>query len=141
MQTMKKALTSAGLEEEKVTKDIVRYKVLHIPTASYLYGFDSKTNSFKVLTFVNKAKAGHARDDYRLQRFKTRSYSGSGLFLEGDIREAREQKTSRFGSSTNVWQIQNQIRDRIKAHGHFYKEEFELIPIEDSDANTMSLDS
>ena len=141
MQTMKKALTSAGLEEEKVTKDIVRYKVLHIPTASYLYGFDSKTNSFKVLTFVNKAKAGHARDDYRLQRFKTRSYSGSGLFLEGDIREAREQKTSRFGSSTNVWQIQNQIRERIKAHGNFHKEEFELIPIEDSDANTMSLDS
>lgn len=146
MQTMKKALTSAGLEEEKVTKDIVRYKVLHIPTASYLYGFDSKTNSFKVLTFVNKAKAGHARDDYRLQRFKTRSYSGNGLFLEGDIREAQEQKgiANRFQyhqTSLNVWQIQNQIRERIKAHGHFYKEEFELIPIEDSDANTMSLDS
>lgn len=142
MQTMKKALTSAGLEQTQAAKEPVKYKVLHIPTASYIYGFDSKTNSFKLGVFTNKAKAGHARDDYRLQRFKTRSYSGSGLFLEEDIREYNKTAAkSRYGNSMNVWQIQTQIRERIKNHGNFHKEEFELIPIEVSDVDTMSLDS
>lgn len=139
--TMKKALTSAGLEdttkkEEAVTQ--VRYKVLHIPSASYIYGYDSKANQFKLAIFVNKAKAGHARDDYRLQRFKARSYSGNGLFLDEDIKSAAK---DRNGRSHSVWQIQNQIREKMKAHGAFHKEEFDLVPVEETDVHTIELDS
>jgi hypothetical protein len=138
--TMKQALTSAGLKEtaepEKTVQ--VRYKVLHIPTASYIHGFDAKTNSFKLAVFVNKAKAGHARDDYRLQRFKARSYSGHGLFLDEDIKNAPKDRNGRVSS---VWQIQTQIREKMRAHGNFHKEEFDLVPVEDSDANVMAVDS
>jgi hypothetical protein len=138
--TMKQALTSAGLEAsaetEKTTQ--VKYKVLHIPTASYIHGFDAKTNSFKLAVFVNKAKAGHARDDYRLQRFKSRSYSGHGLFLDEDIKNAIKDRNGRISS---VWQIQNQIREKMRVHGNFHKEEFDLVPVEESDVNTMALES
>lgn len=138
--TMKQALTSAGLKEtaESEKNVQVRYKVLHIPTASYIHGFDAKTNSFKLAVFVNKAKAGHARDDYRLQRFKARSYSGHGLFLDEDIKNAPKDRNGRVSS---VWQIQTQIREKMRAHGNFHKEEFDLVPVEDSDANVMAVDS
>lgn len=141
MQTMKKALTSAGLEStatEETPKVQVRYKVLHVPTASYIYAYDSKVNQFKLAIFANKAKAGHGRDDYRLQRFKTRTYSGQGLFLEEDIREYNSTAAkSRYGHS--VWQIQSHIREKIKKHGHFHNEEFELIPLEEGDAGGLEV--
>jgi hypothetical protein len=141
--TMKQALTSAGLEAsaetEKTKKTTqVKYKVLHIPTASYIHGFDSKTNLFKLAVFNNKAKAGHARDDYRLQRFKSRSYSGYGLFLDEDFKNASKDRNGRISS---IWQIQTQIREKMRVHGNFHKEEFELVPVEESDVNTMSVDS
>ena len=128
--TMKKALTSAGLTESVesveaviIHKPQVKYAVFHIPTASYLQIFEPSKQKFQLDLFENKAKAGHARDDYRLFRYKTRSYEGSGLYLDEDIKQA----TSGRNQGYNLWTLQTKVREKVKLH-QYHKEEFELIP-------------
>jgi hypothetical protein len=60
------------------------------------------------------------------------------LFLDEDIKNAPKDRNGRVSS---VWQIQTQIREKMRAHGNFHKEEFDLVPVEDSDANVMAVDS
>lgn len=112
--------------------DYRKYKVLHIPTSSYLMFFNQAKNQFEIMIFANKAKAGHGIEDYRKQNFNSkRSYNGHGLFLEFDVKEAKLSK-SRYGYD-NVYYVSQMIRESIKTHGEFHKSEFELIPIEDAD--------
>lgn len=141
MKTIKKTLSAAGLEEQESQKKLTRYKVLHIPTASCLCSFNSKTKQFELAIFSGKAKAGHGRDDYRLQRFTSRSYDGQGLYLEDDIATLLRsgQKIDSFYASGR---LRNLVTQRTKDHGHpYHKDEFELLPLEEDNADSTTLES
>ena len=114
---------------EQVVRD--KYKVLHIPTASYIVTYNRTTNSFEIVIFDNKARAGHAIDDYRKQRFNNRSYSGYGLFLEADVRNFDMRRN-------NLYQLTDMIRRSINEHGEFHKAEFEFIKVEDNALETKT---
>ena len=61
---LKNALEKAGFQETPKPKK-ERYKILHIPTASYLMKLDWTTQKIKEVSVIGKAKAGHIRDSYR----------------------------------------------------------------------------
>lgn len=114
------------------TPDHRKYKVLHIPTSSYLMVYNQSASCFDLMVFANKAKAGHGVEDYRKQSFTSkRSYNGHGLFLEHDIKEAKQNRSS-YGYD-NIYYISQMIRESIKEHGEFHKSEFELIPIDEEE--------
>ena len=107
-------------------KKQTKYKVLHIPTASYLFSYSYQKKAFHIVIFANKARAGHGMFDYINQTFTIRPYEGYGLYTEADILAVPGQ---------NPWSISQQVKEIIKKHGKFNKAEFEFVPVEDNEDN------
>lgn len=109
----------------------MRYAVFHIPSATYLFRWNPKLKSFCMAIFKNKAKAGHARDDYRNHLYKTRNYDGSGLVLEHDIRT---------NPKATPYSLLDIMRKSVARGIIFQQEEFELISEEELNASGITLD-
>jgi hypothetical protein len=128
---LKIALQKAGFEE---TKKIVppQFKILHIPTASFLMELNEYVEDMHYVV-ANRAMAFHILDNYRTGAVSrkasvSRNTINAMYFLEDDLLSIKKEVKHKY-----------QIIYRLKTHIHLHKMElrdnpldrveFELIPV------------
>lgn len=115
----KTELEKLGFKETaKPVKFPFRYKVLHIPTATYLMCYDVFTNNITTVSVKTRAKAGNIIETYRLGKLN----DNITYFLEENIANEKNDRNFkwRIGSILMLARRENQINP-------LGKNEFEII--------------
>ena len=119
--TLGKALVKAGLTATVKTKD--KYRILHIPTASFLMELDyfGHNNDIRVVEVTGKAKAGKIRDLYRTGKMVKKTVKGKTVccyyFIADDLVELR-----RNNSNKNEYIISYKLMTFITLRAAEYKQ-------------------